>query len=91
MVDWETTWLHKNGERRAVSISAEITDLNGETCILAFVADVTERREAERILRNHHAELEVEVRERTAELAEAKEAAEKASLAQERFPGQHVA
>ena len=85
VVDWETTWLHKNGERRAVSISAEITDLNGETCILAFVADVTERREAERILRNHHAELEVEVRERTAELAEAKEAAEKASLAKSAF------
>ncbi|MBL8429081.1 MAG: PAS domain S-box protein [Dechloromonas sp.] len=85
VVDWETTWLHKNGERRAVSISAEVTDLNGETCILAFVADVTERREAERILRDHHAELEIEVRERTVELADAKEAAEKASLAKSAF------
>lgn len=85
VVDWETNWLHKGGERRQVSISAEITDLNGEACILGFVTDVTERRQAERILRNHHAELEIEVRERTAELAEAKDAAEKASLAKSAF------
>jgi PAS domain S-box-containing protein len=85
VVDWETTWLHKNGERRQVSISAEITDLNEERCVLAFVIDVTERRHAERILRDHHAELEVEVRERTAQLAEAKEVAEKANLAKSAF------
>jgi len=85
VVDWDTTWLHKSGERRQVSISAELTDLDGERCILAFVNDVTERRHAERILRNHHAELEIEVLERTAQLAEAKEAAEKASLAKSAF------
>ncbi|MBS1140871.1 MAG: domain S-box [Proteobacteria bacterium] len=85
VVDWETNWLHKSGERRLVSISAEITDLNNERCILAFVIDVTERRHAERILRDHHAELELEVRERTAQLANAKEAAEKANLAKSAF------
>jgi PAS domain S-box-containing protein len=85
LVDWETRWRHKNGTRRQVSISAEVTELDGELCILGFVIDVTERRRAERILRNHHAELEIEVRERTAQLAEAKEAAEKASLAKSAF------
>jgi PAS domain S-box-containing protein len=85
VVDWETYWLHKNGERRQVSISAEITDLNGEACILGFMTDVTERRQADRILRDHHAELEIEVRERTAELAEAKEVAERASQAKSAF------
>jgi len=85
VVDWDARWLHKDGERRQVSISAEITDLNGQECILCFVTDVTERRRAERILRNHHAELEIEVRQRTAELAEAKEAAEKASRAKSAF------
>ena len=85
LVDWETRWLHKDGTRRQVSISAEVTELDGEQCILGFVIDVTERRRAERILRNHHAELELEVQERTAQLAEAKEIAEKASLAKSAF------
>ena len=85
LVDWETSWFHKSGARRQVSISAEVTELDGELCILGFVIDVTERRRAERILRNHHAELELEVRERTAQLAEAKETAEKASLAKSAF------
>ncbi len=85
LIDWDTRWLHKNGTRRQVSLSAEVTELDGELCILGFVIDVTERRRAERILRNHHAELEKEVWERTAQLAEAKEAAEKASLAKSAF------
>ena len=85
IVDWDTTWLHKNGQRRQVSISAELTNLEGEQCILAFVSDVTARRHAERILRDHHAELEIEVRERTAQLAEAKDVAEKANRAKSAF------
>jgi PAS domain S-box-containing protein len=44
VVGWESSWQHKNGERRDISISAEIVDLRGETCILAFVTDITERK-----------------------------------------------
>ncbi len=46
VVNWETTWRHRNGEPRWVSISAETVDMNGEQCILAFVMDITGRRQA---------------------------------------------
>ena len=85
LLDWETTWLHKSGERRQVSISAALTELGGEECILGFALDISARREAERILRDHHAELAAEVQARTAELAAAKEAAETANLAKSAF------
>ena len=85
LLDWETTWLHKSGERRQVSISAALTELGGEECILGFALDISARRESERILRDHHAELAAEVQARTAELAAAKEAAEAANLAKSAF------
>ena len=47
VVDWETSWRHRNGESRSVSISAETVDVNGERCILAFVMDITARKQAE--------------------------------------------
>jgi two-component system, sensor histidine kinase and response regulator len=83
--DWEAPWVHKNGGHRLVSISAETTELNGELCILAFVIDITEKRLSEVLLRGHQAELEREVAERTAQLAEAKELAEQASYAKSAF------
>jgi len=58
IVNWETTWLHKSGERRLVSLSAEITELDGEQCILAFYLDNTTRRAAEEQL--HKLSLAVE-------------------------------
>ncbi len=47
VVNRETTWRHRNGELQWVSISAESVDMNGEQCILAFVMDITERKQAE--------------------------------------------
>ena len=47
VVDWETTWRHRNGEQRSISISAETVDVNGERCILAFVMDITAKKQAE--------------------------------------------
>jgi len=44
LVDYEATWTHKNGGQRQVSISAEVLELDGKTCILAYTTDVTERR-----------------------------------------------
>ncbi|MCX7168681.1 MAG: EAL domain-containing protein [Rhodocyclales bacterium] len=46
VVNWETLWRHRNGELRWVSISAETVDMNGEQCVLAFVMDITERKQA---------------------------------------------
>jgi diguanylate cyclase (GGDEF)-like protein/PAS domain S-box-containing protein len=50
VVDWETTWRHKNGELRRISISAEKVDINGKHCILAYVMDITLRKRAEETL-----------------------------------------
>ncbi len=85
VVDWEATWVHKDGGHRLVSISAQTTELNGELCILAFVIDITEQRRAEILLHGHQSELERQVTERTAELVEAMAAAEQASHAKSAF------
>jgi diguanylate cyclase (GGDEF)-like protein/PAS domain S-box-containing protein len=47
LVNYETTWMHKNGSRRDVSLSAEITEINGKRCILGYATDITERKIAE--------------------------------------------
>ncbi|NJD33465.1 MAG: PAS domain S-box protein [Betaproteobacteria bacterium] len=47
LIDHESVWMTKRGEPRMVSISAEITDLDHTSCILIYVMDITERKEAE--------------------------------------------
>jgi len=42
--------MHKNGERRNVSMSGEITELDGQPCILAYVTDITARKRTEQAL-----------------------------------------
>ena len=50
LVNYETVWMHKNGERRHVSLSAEVTELNGRSCILAYATDISARKRADQIL-----------------------------------------
>ena len=47
LVDFETSCMHKDGELRTVSISAELIDLDGTSCILAYVMDITQRKRIE--------------------------------------------
>jgi diguanylate cyclase (GGDEF)-like protein/PAS domain S-box-containing protein len=47
LLDFETVWLHKQGGVRQVSLSAEYIEINGEPHILAFIQDITERKESE--------------------------------------------
>ena len=47
LLDFETAWRHKNGGMRQISLSAEYIKLNGEPHILAFIQDITERKESE--------------------------------------------
>jgi PAS domain S-box-containing protein len=51
IVDYETQWHHCDGRVRSVSISAELTELNNQQCILAYLLDVTDRKAAEMQLR----------------------------------------
>ena len=51
LVDYETVWMRKDGERRMVSISAEIADLDGKACVLAYIADITARKATEEQIR----------------------------------------
>jgi diguanylate cyclase (GGDEF)-like protein/PAS domain S-box-containing protein len=48
--DEQTQWRRKDGALRDVSISAEMIELEGEACVLAFVTDITERLRSERAL-----------------------------------------
>ncbi len=45
-LDLHTEWVTKSGERRQVSLSAERILLNEEPHVVAFVQDITERKEA---------------------------------------------
>ncbi len=51
VLDYETTWLDKSGTRRPVSISSEIIQLDGQSCILVYVTDISARKESEARLR----------------------------------------
>lgn len=42
--DHETALIKKSGERRDVLVSAELIELNGETCALVMMQDITDRK-----------------------------------------------
>lgn len=52
VIEFEAVWMHKNGERRSVSISGEIMDIDGQSCILAYSTDITQRKEAQEQIQN---------------------------------------
>ncbi|MGE5492340.1 MAG: PAS domain S-box protein [Actinomycetota bacterium] len=51
LANYETAWMHRDGRSLRVSISAETIRLGDEPLLLAYVADVTEQRQAEEQLR----------------------------------------
>ena len=68
LIGFETTWRHKNGELRNVSMAAVLTELDGTACILVYITDITERTQMAAQLQELNVRLEQRVRERTAEL-----------------------
>ncbi len=44
--DLEAEWLCKSGERRQISLSAERIELDNEAHVVAYVQDITERKES---------------------------------------------
>ena len=87
----------KNGSRVFIELSSSLIIQNGKTVgTQGIIKDVTERRKAEEQLRKAHEELEIRVRQRTAdlagvvedlrnEIAERKRAEESLRNAEERF------
>jgi PAS domain S-box-containing protein len=53
--DLEGEGWTKAGERRLLSVSAELVELDGEPCVLSLVSDVTERHAADVALRESEA------------------------------------
>ena len=69
----EFTLNRKDGSQVTVEIRTFPVRINSRTLILGIARDVTERKQAEEALRKAHDELEIRVRERTAELSSANE------------------
>ena len=44
-LDFEAEWVCRSGEKRCVSLSAELIDLHDEPHVVAFAQDITERKE----------------------------------------------
>jgi len=75
----------RGGERRNVSLSATKVELDGTSHLIVFAIDVTERIQSQRELELHRSHLSELVEQRTAELAQAKNAAEAANRAKSVF------
>ncbi len=74
-----------NGEVRLVEVHSSPFEVGGRTLLFSMIHDITGRRRAEAELEQHRNHLEELVFSRTAELAQAKDAAEAASRAKSIF------
>ncbi|MFQ5807264.1 MAG: PAS domain S-box protein, partial [Phycisphaerae bacterium] len=70
---YETTIVRKNGAHVPVEVTAANTVWQGEPVVLGVLRDISERKQAEEAVRKARDELEIRVKERTAELAAANE------------------
>jgi PAS domain S-box-containing protein len=84
-LNFEARFRRKNGEVIWGSISATTIELDSIPCLISITRDITARKAAEAELEQHRHHLEDLVATRTAELAQAKDAAEAANLAKSTF------
>ncbi len=83
---YEKQYLRSDGALVPVQLNGMlITGKDGQNLIWSIVEDISQRKRNEAELEQHRHQLELLVQQRTAELAEARELAEQASLAKSRF------
>jgi PAS domain S-box-containing protein len=70
---YEFALIAKNGRRVEVLLSTKLMDYEGKKAILGILIDITERKHAEESLQKAYSSLELQVRERTAELVKTNE------------------
>ena len=83
-ITFETRHRRHNGEIFDVEVTARAVTLDGRRVLFASSRDITERKQAEEILRTHNEQLEQRVAERTAALTQSEERLRKIA---ERVPG----
>ena len=66
----ELSCITKSGKILPAEISGSVIEIAGETCLLAMVRDITERKQAQEALQKAHDGLELRVEQRTTELSE---------------------
>ncbi|WP_374592701.1 ATP-binding protein, partial [Aquabacterium sp.] len=76
---------HRSGKPIWWQMKFDLLMIDGVNHVMAFGHNITARLEAEQALYQHHARLEEQVRERTAELAAAKNEAERLSRVKSEF------
>ena len=99
IIDYESIGVGTDGQRRDISLSAEIIRVDGKRYLIVFITDISRRladartliereekqRQANRELERYRLHLEELVAERTRELASARDAAEEANRAKSAF------
>jgi PAS domain S-box-containing protein len=85
LINENALWMDRAGKPHHVEVSAAIFLINGVEHVLAFIADVTQKRHDEQELASYQRRLELMVDERTSELMLAKDQAEQANRAKSSF------